>query len=77
MPTTASFTTADGIASVNLTQPIPANAKFVATAQDADSDYFYNNVDGSHGRRVESNGLSVVEQLHMICTLRQMERSLQ
>lgn len=61
VPTTASFTTADGIASVNLTQPIPANAKFVATAQDADSDYFYNNVDAAMGAWVESNGLSVVD----------------
>ena len=61
VPTAASFTTADGIASVNLTQPIPANAKFVATAQDADSDYFYNNVDAAMGAWVESNGLSVVE----------------
>ena len=60
-PTAASFTTADGIASVNLTQPIPANAKFVATAQDADSDYFYNNVDAAMGAWVESNGLSVVD----------------
>ena len=61
VPTAASFTTADGIASVNLTQPIPANAKFVATAQDADSDYFYNNVDAAMGAWVESNGLSVVD----------------
>ena len=61
VPTAASFTTADGIASVNLTQPISANAKFVATAQDADSDYFYNNVDAAMGAWVESNGLSVVD----------------
>ena len=61
VPTAASFTTADGIASVNLTQPIPANAKFVATAQDADSDYFCNNVDAAMGAWVESNGLSVVD----------------
>ena len=61
VPTTASFTTADGIASVNLTQPIPANAKFVATAQDAESAYFYNNVDAAMGTWVESNGLSVVD----------------
>ena len=61
VPTAASFTTADGIASVNLTQPISANAKFVATARDADSDYFYNNVDAAMGAWVESNGLSVVD----------------
>ena len=61
VPTAASFTTADGIASVNLTQPISANAKFVATAQNADSDYFYNNVDAAMGAWVESNGLSVVD----------------
>lgn len=61
VPTAASFTTADGIASVNLTQPISTNAKFVATAQDADSDYFYNNVDAAMGAWVESNGLSVVD----------------
>jgi len=61
VPTAASFTTADGIASVNLSQPISANAKFVATAQDADSDYFYNNVDAAMGAWVESNGLSVVD----------------
>ena len=61
VPTAASFTTADGIESVNLSQPIPANAKFVATAQDADSDYFYNNVDAAMGAWVESNGLSVVD----------------
>ena len=61
VPTAASFTTADGIASVNLTQPISSNAKFVATAQDADSDYFYNNVDAAMGAWVESNGLSVVD----------------
>ena len=61
VPTAASFTTADGIASVNLTQPISANAKFVATAQDTDSDYFYNNIDAAMGAWVESNGLSVVD----------------
>ena len=61
VPTAASFTTADGIASVNLTQPISTNAKFVATAQNADSDYFYNNVDVAMGAWVESNGLSVVD----------------
>ena len=61
VPTAASFTTADGIASVNLSQPISANAKFVATAQDAESAYFHNNVDAAMSAWVESNGFSVVD----------------